>query len=398
MAPYRILHVTRPMGGGMREHLLSLAAGLDNDRFRMLVAGPADPWLEPRLAALGVVSLPLDISPDFAPLADLRAARNLVNLVHDVGPSLLHCHGSKAALVGRLATGLAIRRPPAGLATRPLPVVYTVHGASAPNARWQARLARMAERALGWRTAVYVAVSEAVAAQVGCEWGVSGPRLRVIRNGIDVARFGFVDKGRARSGLGLPPGSPVVGTVARIGWEKGPDLFVRAAAGVTGRYPQALFVVAGDGPALGEVRRLAATCGLGGAIRFLGRRDDIPRVLSALDVFVLPSRSEGLPLALMEAMASGLPVVATAVGGVPEVIREGINGCLVPAGDCVALADRLQGLIGDPDLRARLGAAARLTAERQFDAGAMVRRVEDLYDEVLRPGAFFRRAGGRASR
>jgi glycosyltransferase involved in cell wall biosynthesis len=183
-------------------------------------------------------------------------------------------------------------------------------------------------------------------------------------------------------------------SVARFAPQKNHELLIRAFAIVAAHHRNARLVLAGRGESQQQAERLTATLGIGDRVKFLGLRTDVPNVLSGADIFVLSSDYEGNPLALMEAMAAGLPVVSTAVGGVPELIEEGKEGLLVKAGDVEALADRLARLLADDSERLRMGKAASSRAEREFDIGIMAAKYSALYDQLLRksPGCeYFRR-------
>lgn len=357
----------------MRQHVQALLAGLDRARHIPVVAGPPDGGWAADLASMGVSHHPLPIPATFSPLADLHASRRLRSLLRDIEPDLVHCHGSKAALVARLAVG----------SRSPLPVLYTVHGASAPGSPVLGALVALMERGLAARTTGYIAVSKVVAGGLR-RWGVPPDRVAVIYNGIAVERFaGLPDRAEAKRMLGLDPQRPLVGMVARAVWEKGPDIFVRAAALVARRRPDCRFLLAGSGPALEETRRLAGALGVGGSFLFLGHRGDVPLLLAAMDVFVQPSRSEGLGVGILEAMAAGRAVVASMVGGIPEIVDDRVTGLLVPPGEASPLCEAVLRLLDNEDLRHRLAVAGCRRARRDFDVAGAVRATAGIYDRLL---------------
>lgn len=368
-----VLHVVPPARGGLRQHVLSLLARLDGGRYRCAVALIAYPLRPPAPDPAFAAVLAGKGGPPLA--VAILAPWQLRRLVHRLRPDLVHCHGARAALLARLALA-----GPGGAAR--IPVLYTVHGASAPNSPALQRLTLALERRLVPRTAAYVAVSGAVAAAVA-GWGVPAGRLHRIPNGVDAERFrALPGKAAARRRLGLDPARPVVGMAARLAREKGPDLFLRAARLVADRKPWCQFLVAGDGPLLTELRRLARSLGLGEAVAFPGHLPDVRLALAATDVYVVPSRSEAISLGLLEAMAAGHPVAAFAVGGVPEAVEHGRTGLLVPPGDAAGLAEAVCRLLEDEVLRRRLGAAGRRRVQRDFDAGATAARVAALYERL----------------
>ena len=230
--------------------------------------------------------------------------------------------------------------------------------------------AQHALQRLAYRTAHHVvANSRAAAAQVGLE-GVRPDRIVVIPNGIELSRY---------------PASPtrakrrVVTTVANLRAEKGHEVLIAAAARVVRERPGTIFQLVGDGPMRQRLETRAGELGLADAVRFLGHREDVPEVLHESDVFVLPSRSEAFPNGVVEGMAAGLPVVASNVGGIPELIEHGRNGLLVPVGDDEALASALVTLIDDAAHATALATAARDTIRRGYSFDRMVDAFEALY-------------------
>jgi glycosyltransferase involved in cell wall biosynthesis len=233
----------------------------------------------------------------------------------------------------------------------------------------------------------FVALSETHRAFLSNELGVPESRFEVIRSGVDLARFDTsTPRAAARRAAGLPEDGPLVGIVAALRPEKNHALFLAAAAKVRSEIPSAHFVIAGDGPARDEVRRLCEDSGLGASLLVLGARQDIPALYRALDVAVLSSHPivETLPVTLIEAAACGTPAVATAVGSVADVVAEGETGHVVPVGDAAALAGRIVALLRDDAVRGRMGRAARSRAESHFDEREMFRRYEELFVRVAK--------------
>jgi glycosyltransferase involved in cell wall biosynthesis len=214
--------------------------------------------------------------------------------------------------------------------------------------------------------------------------GRAGRRTAVIPSGVDTERFRpCADRGAAKRRLGLTGDRPVIGTVGRLEPRKGTATLLAAVAALraTGRH-DAIVVVVGDGPLREELAREAARLGIAPHVRLLGDLADVRSALEALDVFVLPSRTEGMSNALLEAMAMELPVVATAVGGTPEVVGDGRTGLLVGADDPAAMAAAISRLLDDPAAASCVGAAARQTVEEKFGARSMVRQLEAVYAAV----------------
>jgi L-malate glycosyltransferase len=218
-----------------------------------------------------------------------------------------------------------------------------------------------------------VANSNAAGRQLASE-GIRSDRIRIIPNGISIEQFG------ARSDV--RPISTVL-TVANLRKEKAHEVLLLAAARLTIRHPQLQFLIAGDGPRMAELRGLTEKLGLGASVRFLGHRQDVPALLAQADAFVLPSRSEAFPNGAIEAMAAGLPVIASATGGLLDLIEDGHTGLLVRPDDDAALAQALETLVLSPARAAALGTAARDEVTRRYSFDRMVRAFEDLYFSQL---------------
>ncbi len=280
---------------------------------------------------------------------------------------LLHTHGYKADLYGFLA------------AHGRWPVVATCHNwtGQGPALKMYGVLDRLVLRFFD-RVA---AVSNPVAQRLRTA-GVSAGRIRRIPNGIETLRFH-----NARPTLAEEIGKRgrlLVGMVARVVKEKGPELLLRAAQSLTGRFPEALFALVGDGPAREEMEALARELGIGQRVIFTGARRDMPGVYASLDLCVLPSWNEGLPLSVLEAMAAGVPVVTTRVGSLPEVVQPESTGLLIEPGDTTGLSGALARLLGDAELRNRLAQNGRRLVEERFSATRMAEEYIQVY-EGLQP-------------
>jgi glycosyltransferase involved in cell wall biosynthesis len=209
--------------------------------------------------------------------------------------------------------------------------------------------------------------------------------VRVLYNGIDVAAYSQGESPQAaRSFLGIPAEKKTVGVVARLDPVKNHPLLFRSLREVIQFFPETELLIVGDGPNRAELELLANRLGLDSHIRFLGARRDVPHIIRAMDIFVLPSLSEGMSITLLEAMGAGLPVVATRVGGNPEVVVDGETGFLVPSDDERRMAARLKTLLGDSRLRQKMGAAGKLRAESVFSMEKTVSEYHRLYEKVLK--------------
>jgi glycosyltransferase involved in cell wall biosynthesis len=242
---------------------------------------------------------------------------------------------------------------------------------------------RWALRRVFFRSACVVVNSEAARQSLLGE-GVSPRRIRLLRNGVDLEQFhSNGDQQSARQRWGWDTASPLIGLIANLRPEKGHDVLLKAIPEVIQRSPKAHFLLAGPGPLEADLRRYVATNGLSPYVSFLGDCYDIPELLAALDIVILPSTSESMPNVVLEAMSAGRPVIASAIGGCTELIDHGRTGLLFPSGNSHALAEQILLLLGRPELRADLGRAARRHAETEFDMNVAVKNLEAIYDELL---------------
>lgn len=239
------------------------------------------------------------------------------------------------------------------------------------------------ERLLLRRTEMVVAVSHAAGRHFAARHHIGTKRIAVIHNGIDVEELARqVERGPAREELGLPSGE-LVGVVSRLHPDKGIEVFLGAAAAVARTQAEARFVIAGDGPEREHLERQAASLGIDERVQFLGFREDVPHLLRHLSMLVHPTRRAGFEIALVEAMAARLPVVASATGAIPEVVDEGMTGVLVPPGDSRALAQGILKLLENPRRGAAMGEAGYARARAKFDISRSVEAHRQLYWQLV---------------
>jgi glycosyltransferase involved in cell wall biosynthesis len=274
-------------------------------------------------------------------------------------------------------------------------VFWTVHNAmldlradQLPGGRWllwpKRAIHRLLYRVGGRQVDAFIAVSADVAEAVQRDYRPPRGKLAVIPNGVDVDRYGGSSKsGALRAELGIPASAPVAIVVAKLMEQKGHRILLKALPAVRRRVPDLHCLFVGDGHLRDEIAARVRDLGLADRVHLLGDRADVPDLMAVGDVFILPSLWEGLPMALLEAMASRLPVIATAVSGTREVLDDGRSGVLVPAGDAEALGGALTGLLEDPERAARLGAAARDRVEECYSARVQARRHAELYRSRL---------------
>lgn len=307
-----------------------------------------------------------------------RRARALARSIREDGIQLLHSLSLHVNLYAYLATRLA-RGPDLVTSNR---VVDPECG----------RVATWLHGAVFRRSRRVVVNSEAGREFTSRFFGVPRERIVVIPNGHDLRRFEHLPAPAiTRAALALPANVPVAGLVGRIDTQKRVDLFLESARIVSIRIPAAHFLVVGDGPLLPEMKPLSERLAIGARVHFTGARDDVPALLSAMDLLVMTSEFEGLPNAVLEAMAAGRPVVSTDVGGCRELVVEGVTGHLVPPRDPEAIADRIVRILASPDRGRSLGAAGRHRALSEFSAPAMAKRFEDLYLRIHDEGREGRR-------
>ena len=360
--PLPVLLVVDSLDGDAGRHVEDLAVALRGRGWPVHVACSAGGVRAQDLADAGV---PVRVLLDG--LVERRVSgryeRALRRLVAELRPAVLHAHlfASAAAAVH------AVR-------DLPVPIVVTEH----TEGPWRDRRANAVCGVVYRQADHVVAVSSAIRDLLVTDYGVAPERVEVL-----------LPTTATPPAAGSPspdPGRPVVGVVGRLVPEKGVDVFLRAAALVSGVVPQAAFLVVGDGPLRPDLEHRAAVLGLSGTVTFTGYRSDATRLLAGLDVLAVPSRSDGSPLVVCEAMAAGVPVVASRVGGLPDLVEDGGSGLLVRPGEAEDLARALVSLLLDPEAARRLGARGRaLAATRSHEQ--LVDRMTQLYADVARAPA-----------
>jgi glycosyltransferase involved in cell wall biosynthesis len=359
-APLRVALMIECDGpGGAELMMLELAKELRARGHTVLPVGlsAGTGWLGARFVAAGFTPASFELR---SPL-DLRAVRALTTILRDFRADVVHSHEFTMAIYGAAAAKRAGARH-----------VITMHGGLYYAAAWRRRAAlRWATR----RSAALVGVSVATARALRDILGIDDSKVHVVPNGIP-QRTGAREK--LRTELGLAPGELLIVSVGNLYPVKGHAVLIDALATMRDRRGWRL-AIAGRGEEEPRLRAQAAAAGIGDRVHLLGFREDIADILAAGDLFTMPSLSEGLPLALVEAMSFGLPVVVTRVGGVPEVVTDGSEGFLVPPSDPGALATALGALLDDASRRRLMGDAARTRALRDYALATMADRYERLY-------------------
>lgn len=364
-----VLHLIDMAGpGGAETILFTLATGLDRERWRPVVAVSEPGWLSRALQPEGID--PLFVAPRRA--FDLPYLRALLGIARRHGVELIHAHLLGPSVYGSLAGRLS-----------GVPVVCTFHGQAdvAPDESYRAAKFGIINR----RKNRVVFVSEPLRRSVLGENRLDPARTRVIHNGIDARTFRPGADTELRRELGVLPGQVLVGAVGNLREAKAyPDL-LHAAALLRRRSDAYRFVIVGDdrGPMYRDLLALRDRLGLRGCVHFAGFRDDVPRVMNNLDLYVISSHAEGFSLSTVQALASGVPTVATRCGGPEEIVEDGVSGVLVPARDPAALAGAIHDLARDPERRARLARAGRARVEARFSTEAMVGSYQAVYEDAL---------------
>ncbi len=369
---HRVLLVaaaTSTAGGG-EHHVADLLRRMPGHGFDLSLLCPSGGDLAVLAESLGVpmVNAPVDSA---LPIGGIRAVRATVA---DLQPHVVHAHGSRAAFYARLSDPLAAQR-----------CIYTVHGIHADKAGSPVRrtFALGVERALRSRTALFVCVCES-----DCEKGsklrlLEPERAEVVHNGIEMLEP--VEAGALRSELGINERVPLVLSVGRFHEQKDQRTLIEAWARVSARFPSAVLALIGSGPLEDKLRDLANERSVAHSLYFVSPRPDLRQAYADANAFVLSSRWEGLPYVVLEAMAHGLPVVSTAVDGIPEAVGDRKTGLLVPPGEPRTLAEALMWAIAEPEKAARLGAAGKARVAADFGLDKMVEKVAALYREVGGP-------------
>lgn len=364
MRPINVMMMTDVTGrGGAEKALVDLALRLDRSRYNVTVcATRAAGNYQPLLDSAGVTTFILGRQNKW----DVHKLARLVRVLRRQPVDILHTHLFGSNTWGRILGKLAR-----------VPVIISHEHWSSKSQRevWVDKLLyRLSDRIL--------VPSAASKRMVMAMEGIPARYLQVIYNGVDSAHFApNGDHASVRGALGISPNAVVIGTAGRLSPEKGGvDLLIKAVGQLRAADPRVSLLVVGDGSLRHKLEAISAE--ENDVALFTGTRSDVAQLMQAMDIFVLPSLHEALPIALLEAMSVGLPAVATNVGGVPEILTDGKTGLIVPPGDGAALQDALARIISDGALALNLGAAGRAHVEANFTLERMVARVENLYDEL----------------
>lgn len=379
MRHYKVLHIiTELVVGGAQDNTLLMVEKHNKKRFKVMLASSSGGELEDRVknsqakvVFFKYLQREINIYKDC--LAFIEIFKHIKKNKYDI----VHTHSSKAGILGRLA---------AKLAGVPI-IIHTIH--SFPFHDYMSSVRRrfyiFLEKLAAIFTDKLITVSN-LNKNKAIKCGIANPsKFVTVYSGIDLHKFNVnIDiKGKKRE-LNIPLDIPIVGMIGRLSPQKAPQYFIKAAAQVAKIIPEAKFLLVGDGILRKELENLANELHASPSIIFMGTRSDVPEILSLLDVFALSSLWEGLGRALTEAMIMGIPVVATDVDGVPELVKNGETGLLVPPKNSSALAQAIITLLKDRKRAKEMGEAARKRVVPIFSAELMVKKIEDIYEEFIK--------------
>jgi glycosyltransferase involved in cell wall biosynthesis len=359
-----VLHLSSSSGPGGAERIVcALAASLDKSQYRSLVGLFRPGWLKDQCDSRGLATYVLSNEG----FMHWRWMRDCYRLIKKEQVDVIQAHEFDAIIHGALVAKAA-----------GVPMVATVHG---KHYFWEKRRRRVAYR---WVStyARMVAVSEDLKGFIVEQTGMSEDRVQVIYNGVDDAAADTSQVSQYRRDLGIPDDDWVVGVVGNLYPVKGHTYLLDAIPQILQTCPNTTFLLIGRGELEVSLKTQAKTLGIENKVRFLGLRQDVPKLLALMDLFAMPSLSEGLSIALLEAMAAGKPVVVTRVGGNPELVVEGRTGYLVPAQDAQALAQAMLALLGDPNQTRTFGARAKQLVQERFTLSHMASQYLKLYQQA----------------
>jgi len=364
----RVFHlITRLLRGGAEAKTIATVRGLDEYEFTVGYGAEYDQEQVERLEEAGAATKRFPLIRHYNPVTTVPAVLSLAWYLRQEEFNIVHTHSTEAGIIGRFAAALA------GVPN----VVHTVHGVPFANDRNDVlnRFVLACER----QAATYadrIITNADIIANEYLDWGIGTPeQYTTVYSGVDLDAFAT-----AEPADDLPGERPRVVMVGRLAEGKGHGVLLDAVAGMDDF--EGSVCIIGDGPLYDSLETEVEERGLSGTVFLTGFRSDVPNVLAASDVLVLPSFREGTPRVITEAMASGLPVVATNIAGIPEQVVDGESGYLVPTGDAAAVRERLGELVGDSGLRKRMGKRGLERAER-FSVEAMVRELDEVYGELI---------------
>ncbi|HEY3374717.1 MAG TPA: glycosyltransferase family 4 protein [Candidatus Aquicultor sp.] len=374
----RIAYLLRKTGGGIQTHITGLLSELDRSEYDAVVISPSAPKLFAALDSIGVKHIEVDIADSISPRADLASAREVAEHLRGIKPDILHMHGNKAAVVGWVSSVF-------------YPVkhrILTVHNfpSNLNPASRHYQINRRINRMVFGAVDHIIAVSTELKRCLEMEIGLPDNAISIIPNGIDLAqwdRYKTGNKAAAKRELGLSENTLLLGAIGRFVPFKGHGVLLQSMKRIVEMQPDVHLILMGDGPLHDELVKQANELGIADNVSFLGFVDEPGRYMAGLDIFVLPSVNEPFGIVVLEAMALGLPVVATNAGGVPDIIDDGINGLLAASNDAASLAGAVLRLIGDADFRNAFAERGPVLVREKFTTKSMSDATSMVYLQAL---------------
>lgn len=370
----KVLQVINDVGtdiGGGENYILTLAKHMPKLGFDLVCTCCPRGEFEKVLKENGIESFPLNLSRK----GNFSVDRAIAEFCRNNSIDIVHAHGATGALAARLTSLI-----PGGI--RPITTYHIAITNITDIPFWKKKIFALFDRSTSVVDKKILSVSHAVKETMIREAFFARDRISVLHSGIDVSRFKDRQRGKVRRELCLPSQVTVIGVVARLSVEKGIGFLLEAMPHVLKRFPKMHLLIAGDGPIKDKLKNLSVHMGLDQNVIFLGYRNDIPEFMTDLDLLVMPSLTEGFPLSLLEGMAAGLPIVATRIGGVPEIITDGREGVLVSPSDPLALSRSIIHILEDEPLRKKMVKKAREKVSIQFSLEKMITEMSKIYRQV----------------
>jgi len=369
MKKTRILQIVRKSEGGIKKHLLSLVRLLDKNRYEVAVLCSFDEKTQEYLKRLGIAVYNVGIGDGLSLKKDYRAIRFVQKAIYEFKPDIVHMHGAKASFVGRIACF-----------AMPVKTVVTVHNfANYDNMNfYKKKLLLSLTKVLDKKTHQFIAVSKALKEDLVVNQKIEKNKIKVVYNCIDTSFYEETTL-NLKEKFNLPQDSFIVGSIARLIPAKGVQDLIKAASIL--KNINAYFFVAGDGPFKEELQKMIESLNLKDRFFLLGYRNDIPSFLRNLDLFVLPSHEEGFGISVIEALNEGISIIATKVGGIPEIIQDGVEGILVEKENSEELANAIEKILKDEKLRKNMSVKGKESAKK-YSCDKMIGQMQQIYEAL----------------
>lgn len=367
----RVMEIIREAEGGMKTHFISLVKGLAAQGIEVIVLCNFERKSRILMESDGVQIIPCPFPGTIKLLTDFRTIVQIASIIRDTRPNIVHCHGFKAGLLGRSACLLTGS-----------PMLYTVHNfITYGRDKYTSWLIRNIERWMGNKTDAIISVSHALKKSMNKDNGIDNEKIHVIYNSIPQWSPG--DRNATRRKHNIEDNHILIGTVARLIPSKGIDVLLKAVAGIVTSNSCIKLLIAGSGPEETRLKELSQKLGMESQVIFTGRISDMHNYYSAFDIFILPTLTEGLGITVMEAMYFGLPVIASSVGGIPELVKDRINGLLVQADNIFELRTAIQFLLDNPLKATQYGKQAKEDIEKGLTQNDMINETISVLEKYI---------------